>query len=102
MRLVWLILAILGAFLCIVGWARFQRRESSGGNMADQFQPVTINIAHVNVVGGPGLMLVLVVAAMVVEFPEARWLAFSGLAGGAVVGAALIAIRRFRRSDGAG
>ena len=68
--------------------------------MAEQFQAVTINIARVNVVGGPGLMLVLVAAAFAVEFPEARWLALSGLAGGAIFGAVLIAIRRFRRPDG--
>jgi len=68
--------------------------------MAEQFQAVTINIARVNVVGVPGLMLVLVAAAIAMEFPEARWLALSGLAGGAIFGAVLIAIRRFRRPDG--
>ena len=68
--------------------------------MAEQFQAVTINIARVNVAGMPGLMLVLVAAAIAMEFPEARWLALSGLAGGAIFGAVLIAVRRFRRSDG--
>ena len=67
--------------------------------MAEHFQAVTINIARVNVVGVPGLMLVLVAAAIAVEFPEARWLALSGLAGGVVFGAVLIAIRRARRTD---
>ena len=62
--------------------------------MVQQFPPVTINFASVKVAGWPGLCLVVIVVALAVQFPEARWLLLSGLLGGVLVGAVLILIRR--------
>jgi hypothetical protein len=62
--------------------------------MREQFRPITINFAPVNIVGIPGLMLVLIAIALAFQFPEARWLVLAGLVGGIVVAAALIARRR--------
>jgi len=64
--------------------------------MTEHFRPVTINIASVNVAGGPGLSLLALVAAIAYQFPEARWLLFSGVTGGALLGAAMILLRRRR------
>jgi hypothetical protein len=65
--------------------------------MAQQFPPVTINFAKVQVVGWPGLSLVIIVIAIAVQFPEARWLLLSGVAAGALVAAVLIIWRRRRQ-----
>jgi len=65
--------------------------------MREQFPPVNLNLASVRIVGIPGLSLVLIVIAITFEFPQARWLFLSGLAGGALVAAALILIRRRHR-----
>jgi hypothetical protein len=54
--------------------------------MAERFRPVTINIAAVNVAGGPGLSLLALVVAIAYQFPEARWLLFSGVTGGVLLG----------------
>src|SRR5258706_11510731 len=62
--------------------------------MREQFQPITINFTPVKVVGIPGLSLVAIVVAIAVQFPEARWLLLSGLAGGVVLAATLILVRR--------
>jgi hypothetical protein len=62
--------------------------------MRDQFPPVTINFGAVRVAGAPGLSLVAIVIAIAWQFSEARWLLALGVAGGAAVAAALIAIRR--------
>jgi hypothetical protein len=62
--------------------------------MADRFPPVTINFGAVRVAGVPGLSLVAIVVAIAFQFPEARWLLALGIAAGAAVAAALIAIRR--------
>ena len=67
--------------------------------MREQFRSITINYAPVNVVGVPGLALVLVAIAFAAEFPEARWLVLGGLAGGAIVATLLILYRR-RRTGG--
>ena len=64
--------------------------------MTKEFPPVQINFASVHVKGGPGLGLVVLVAAIAVEFPEVRWLLLSGLAGGLIVAAALIYVHRHR------
>jgi hypothetical protein len=64
--------------------------------MAERFRQVTINIASVNVAGGPGLSLLALVVAIAYQFPEARWLLLSGIAGGALLGAAKILLRRRR------
>ena len=66
--------------------------------MTESFAPVTINFGAVKVAGGPGLSLIAIVVAIAFEFPEARWLLFSGVVGGALLGAALIFGRRRRRS----
>jgi hypothetical protein len=62
--------------------------------MREQFPPITINFAPVKVVGIPGLSLVAIAVAIAVEFPVGRWLLLSGLAGGILVAAALILVRR--------
>jgi hypothetical protein len=60
--------------------------------MGEQFPPVNINFAPVNVVGVPGLALVLVAVAIAMEFPEARWLLISSVVAGSLLAA--IRIRR--------
>jgi len=62
--------------------------------MSERFPPVTINFGAVRVAGVPGLSLVAIVVAIAFQFPEARWLLALGLAAGAAVAAALIAMRR--------
>ncbi len=58
------------------------------------FRPVTINVASVDIVGWPGLAVVLIVVAIAFEFPETRLLLLAGAAAGAVVAA----VRIFRQS----
>jgi len=65
--------------------------------MRDQFRPARINFASVDISGGPGLGVVAVVVAVAFQFEIARWLLLAGIAGGAVLAAATIFIRR--RSD---
>src|SRR6267154_1957873 len=67
--------------------------------MREQFPPITINFTPVKVVGIPGLSLVAIVVALALQFPEARWLLLSGLAGGVVLAAALILVRRPRQAS---
>ena len=69
--------------------------------MREQFRPIATNLTPVNVVGIPGLMLVIVAITLAIQFPEARWLIAAGVSGGMLIAAALIA-RRSRRSDGGG
>ena len=69
--------------------------------MREQFRSITINFAPVKVVGIPGLMLVVIAIALAAQFPEARWLLVTGLAGGLLVAAVLI-VRRRRNADDAG
>jgi LPXTG-motif cell wall-anchored protein len=66
--------------------------------MREPFRQITINYAPVKVIGIPGLTLVAIAVALVVEFPEGRWLLLAGLTGGALLGAAMILVRR--RRDG--
>jgi hypothetical protein len=61
--------------------------------MRQQFAPVRINFASVDVVGWPGLTLVVIVLAIAMEFPEARLLLLSSAAAGAALGAGLIWFR---------
>jgi hypothetical protein len=58
--------------------------------MREPFPPVTINFASVNIVGIPGLAIVLIAVAIAMEFPEARWLLISSVCAGAVVAAVRI------------
>lgn len=62
--------------------------------MREQFRPVSINFSSVNVTGWPGLALVLVAAAIAMEFAETRWLLLSGIVAGALLGAALIVLHQ--------
>ena len=62
--------------------------------MREQFPPITINFAPVKVIGIPGLSLVAIAVAIVLEFPQGRWLLLSGVVGGVLVAAALIVVRR--------
>jgi hypothetical protein len=64
--------------------------------MREHFPPVTINFAHVRIIGIPGLSLVAIAVAIAFEFPVGRALLFSGIAGGLLVAAALILARRPR------
>jgi len=67
--------------------------------MRERFRPIATNLTPVNVVGIPGLALVVIAIALAVQFPEARWLIASGIAGGAAIAAMLIARRRRRSID---
>jgi hypothetical protein len=62
--------------------------------MREQFRPVTINFSSVQVVGWPGLALVLIIIAIAMEFPETRLLFLAGLLAGTVVGSVLIYVRQ--------
>jgi LPXTG-motif cell wall-anchored protein len=64
--------------------------------MREQFPPVSINFSKVDVVGWPGLALVLVAVAIALEFPQTRWLLLAGLAAGILLAAVLIVVRRRR------
>jgi hypothetical protein len=64
------------------------------GVMREQFPPITINFAPVKVIGIPGLSLVAIAVAIVLEFPEGRWLLLFGLTGGILTGICLILKRR--------
>jgi hypothetical protein len=61
--------------------------------MREQFPPVTINFSSLRVVGWPGLVLVLIVIAIALEFPQTRALLLLGAAAGTAVGAALVYVR---------
>jgi hypothetical protein len=65
----------------------------------EYFRPIATNLTPVNVVGVPGLMLVLIAIALALQFPEARWLIASGLVGGSLIAVLLIQRRRRRPSD---
>ncbi len=65
--------------------------------MGEQFPPVKINFAAVQVVGWPGLSLVAIAFAIAFEFPQTRWLLLLGLAAGFVCAAVLISRRRGRQ-----
>jgi hypothetical protein len=65
--------------------------------MTQEFPPVKINFASVNIVGWPGLTLVAIAVAIAFEFPETRWLLLLGLTGGALVAAVMIYVRSHRR-----
>jgi hypothetical protein len=67
--------------------------------MREQFRPIVTNLTPVNVIGVPGLMLVLIAIALAFQFPEARWLIACGLAGGACIAVLLIKRRQHRSSD---
>ena len=67
--------------------------------MREQFRPIVTNLTPVNVIGVPGLMLVLIAIALALQFPEARWLIAGGLAGGAGIAFLLIKRRQRRSSD---
>ena len=67
--------------------------------MREQFRPIATNLTPVNVVGVPGLMLVLIAIALALQFPEARWLIAAGLAGGSCIAVLLIKRRQRRSSD---
>jgi hypothetical protein len=63
------------------------------------FRPIPTNFTPVNVIGVPGLMLVLIAIALAWQFPEAQWLIAAGLVGGALIAAALIRRRAAHASD---
>jgi len=58
-----------------------------------------INISSIRVAGIGGLGMVVVVCAMALEMPEIRAFAIISLAGGALMGAALIGYRRWVRPE---
>ena len=67
--------------------------------MSERFRPIATNLTPVNVIGVPGLMLVLIAIALALQFPEARWLIAAGLIGGAAIATLLIRRRARRSSD---
>jgi hypothetical protein len=67
--------------------------------MREQFRPVRINFAPVDVTGGPGLAVVAVIVAIAFEFPETRWLLLAGIVSGALLAAAMILARRRSRVE---
>ncbi len=64
--------------------------------MREQFPPVSINFSSLNVTGWPGFALVLIVAAIAMEFPQTRWLLLSGIVAGALLAVVLIVLHRRR------
>src|SRR5579871_4530745 len=68
--------------------------------MPERFRPIATNLTPVNVVGIPGLMLVLIAIALAFQFPEARWLIAAGVLGGVAIAALLIQRRRRHSDDG--
>jgi len=67
--------------------------------MREQFRPIVTNLTPVNVIGVPGLTLVLIAIALALQFPEAQWLIAAGLVGGAAIACVLIKRRQHRSSD---
>lgn len=67
--------------------------------MRERFRQIPTNLTPVNVIGVPGLMLVLIAIALAWQFPEAQWLIASGLAGGALIAIVLISTRRRHSSS---
>jgi hypothetical protein len=65
--------------------------------MREYFRPIATNLTPVNVVGIPGLILVIVAIALAIQFPEVQWLVLAGISGGMLIAAVLIA-RRGRKS----
>lgn len=61
---------------------------------------VEINISGISVSGVGGLGMVAMAALVSIVMPEARFTAVLGLAGGLVLGGALIAYRRHHVSSG--
>jgi len=64
--------------------------------MRERFRQIPTNLTPVNVIGVPGLMLVLIAIALAWQFPEAQWLIATGLVGGALI--AFVLIRKRDRS----
>lgn len=62
-------------------------------------EPVTINMSGIPVAGVGGLGLVAVAVLMTVVIPQAWWLMLFG-AVGALLGVAMVMVRRNRRSSG--
>src|SRR6266850_7383409 len=70
--------------------------------MRETFRPVTTNLAAVRVEGLAGIPLLALVIVIAIVLPEARWLLVSGVAAGALAGAAMILVRRRRHTDSGG
>ena len=70
--------------------------------MSERFRPIATNFTPVNVVGVPGLALVLIAIALAWQFPEARWLIAAGVLGGGMIAAMLIRRRSRSGSDDGG
>ena len=67
------------------------------------FRPVTINFSTQRVPGdAAGVPLLALVIVIAIVLPEARWLLVSGVAAGAVAGAAMVFMRQHRRIDPGG
>jgi len=67
--------------------------------MTERLRPIATNLTPVNVIGVPGLMLVLIAIALAWQFPEAQWLIVGGLAGGAGIAFLLVKRRQHRSPD---
>jgi hypothetical protein len=71
-------------------------------HMSDQPRYPQINISSIPVAGVGGLGLMVMAVAIAVIFPLVRWVVIGGAAGGVVLGAAIIFLRRGKRLDTSG
>ena len=62
--------------------------------MKEPFRPIATNLTPVNVVGIPGLALVVIAIALAAQFPEVRSLILATVIGGSAIAWALISRRR--------
>lgn len=70
--------------------------------MVERNQPMLINSSKIPVDGIGGLGMVALAGVMALAFPEARLILGGGFVCGIALAAAMIAMRRRTRSDGAG
>lgn len=59
----------------------------------------SINSSAIRVAGAGGIGMLALVIVLAIAFPAARWLLAGGVAGGAIVGAVLFAVRRRRAPE---
>jgi hypothetical protein len=94
-----LLLTIIGGIALGAAFAWVNRRGRTSNNVPDQFardafSTDTLNFAHVRVAGVGGLGLVLVAAAVALDFALVAAVLGAGLAGGVLAALAVILYRR--------
>lgn len=70
--------------------------------MSDRPRDVQINISSIPVAGIGGIGLLVMAAAIAAIFPLVRWVVIGGAAGGALLGPAIIFLRRRKPPDTSG